>query len=290
MRMSKEEASKYKGYALTPEQLIKKAQNFADGLTSEERAEEQSIKGFHQVKDKYGTSFEYGEIKRISVGEFYDGCINDMKERYEEYKKMDRTYKPFAVSPKETKFDKTKLTESEKMSDFMYYLFDKGFSLKNADNRYPYEILELCFWSFAKSRQSPEIRKSEEAAEMKIEEDKKYIMPGEKDVPYTTIVQRRAKANPPKTSLSDDQIASFDRMSDKWLTKWCNFSSNWLWVVPVLCLCPFVNKGFASAVGLLLFMGGGTYYSEKVQEYCSIILPWYKEAGIMLERRVFNKL
>lgn len=288
--MSKEGASKYKGYALTPEQLIKKAQKFANDLTLEERAKEQSIKGFRQIKDEYGKiSFEYKEIKRISVGEFYDKCIDDMKERYEEYKKINRTYKPFAVSLEEIKFDKTKLNESEKMSDFMYYLFDKGFLLSNTD-KYPYEILELCFWSMEKSKQNPEIRKSQEIAERKIAEDKKYIMPGEKDISYTIIAQRKAKVNSPKTSLSVDQIANFDRMSDKWLVRWCNFSINWSWVAPVLCLCPFVNKGFISAIGLLLFMVAGTYYSSRVQEYCSVILPWYKEAGIMLERRTFNKL
>ena len=47
-----------------------------------------------------------------------------------------------------------------------------------------------------------------------------------------------------------------------------------------------MNKGLISAIGLLLFMGIGEWYSWKVKEYCSVILPWYQQAGIMLERRM----
>ena len=38
--MTQEEAKEYKGYALTPEQFIKKVKKFASDLTPEERAEE----------------------------------------------------------------------------------------------------------------------------------------------------------------------------------------------------------------------------------------------------------
>ena len=40
MRLTKEEARAYKGYALTPKQLIEKAKKFYDDLTPEERDEE----------------------------------------------------------------------------------------------------------------------------------------------------------------------------------------------------------------------------------------------------------
>lgn len=286
MRMTKEEAQKYRGYALTPEQFIKKAKKFADDLTPEERHEEQPIWG---LVIKNGSA-NMEKVKQISVGEYYDNCVEDLKKRYEEFKKMERVYKPFDVIPKNTKFKMVELTDSERMVSFLYYLQDNRFSIADYYSPYPLEVREMCFWSIPEARKTPQERAASEQARRIIEEDKKYIKPGEKDVGYATIAQRKAKANPPETSLSVDQIASFDRMSEKWLGRWCRFSSNWLWVAPLLCLCPFVNKGLSSAIGLLIFMGAGTWYSWKVQEYCSVILPWYKQAGIMLERRVFNKL
>ena len=78
-------------------------------------------------------------------------------------------------------------------------------------------------------------------------------------------------------------------MSDKWLSKWCNFSKNWLWVCPCLVLCIFANKGLIAAIVLSVLMLAGELYKSKVQEYCSVILSWYKEADIMLEKRMFQK-
>ena len=140
----------------------------------------------------------------------------------------------------------------------------------------------MIFWSIPEVRKTPQ----ERAASKITEEYNKYIKPGEKNVGGAELVKRRAKANPPQTSLTPDEIASFDRMSEKWLVRWCNFSTNWLWVAPCLLLCIVVNKGLISAIGLLLFMGIGEWYSWKVKEYCSVILPWYQQAGIMLERRM----
>lgn len=45
MRLTKEEARAYKGYALTPKQLIEKAKKFYDDLTPEERDEEYIVYG-----------------------------------------------------------------------------------------------------------------------------------------------------------------------------------------------------------------------------------------------------
>ena len=140
----------------------------------------------------------------------------------------------------------------------------------------------MIFWSIPEVRKTPQ----ERAASKITEEYTKYIKPGEKNVGGAELVKRRAKANPPQTSLTPDEIASFDRMSEKWLVRWCNFSTNWLWVAPCLLLCIVVNKGLISAIGLLLFMGIGEWYSWKVKEYCSVILPWYQQAGITLERRM----
>lgn len=286
MRLTKEEAQKYRGYALTPEQFIKKAKKFADDLTPEERAEEQIIYGI----DIKNCTLERIEKERITVGEYYDNCVKDIEQRYEEFKKMERTYKPFEVAPQDTKFKMAELTESERMVSFLYYLQDNRFSIADLYSPYPTEIREMVFWSIPEARKTPKERADSERARRIIEEDNKYILPGEKDVGYATIAQRKAKANPPQTSLSDDEIASFDRMSDKWLVKWCNFSGNWMWVVPCLLLCIVANKGLSAAIGLLIFMGAGEWYSWKVKEYCSVILPWYKQAGIMMERRVFNRL
>ena len=285
MRMTEEEAKEYRGYALTPEQFIKKVKKFDSDLTPEERAEEKVI---YEIDLIHGGGRV--EVERITIGEFYDRCVTEVERLYEEFKKMKRVYNAFQVCPNNTKFDMSELTESERMVSFLYYLMDNGFSMIGIYPKYPLEVIKMVFWSMPEARKTPKERAESERARRMIEEDKKYIKPGEKDVGYATIAKRKAKANPPQTSLSADQIASFDRMSDKWLARWCNFSSNWLWVCPCLLLCIVANKGLSSAIGLLVFMGAGTWYSCKVQEYCSVILPWYKEAGIMLERRVFNKL
>lgn len=103
------------------------------------------------------------------------------------------------------------------------------------------------------------------------------------------VMQDYEKARKPETSLSDSWIEHFDGISDKWLNKWCNFSVNWGWVLPCLFLCLFVQKGLSSAIGLLTFMGIGEWYSWKAQEYCSVIIPWYQRAGLLIERRLLRK-
>lgn len=274
--MTQEEAKEYKGYALTPEQFIKKVKKFASDLTPEERAEEKVI---YEIDLIHGGRVE---VEKITIGEFYDRCVTEVERLYEEFKKMKRVYNAFQVCPEHTKFDMSELTESERMVSFLYYLTDNGFSMVGIYPKYPLEVIKMVFWSMPEARKTPK-----ERAESKItEEYNKYIKPGEKNVGGAELVKRRAKANPPQTSLTPDEIASFDRMSEKWLVRWCNFSTNWLWVAPCLLLCIVVNKGLISAIGLLLFMGIGEWYSWKVKEYCSVILPWYQQAGIMLERRM----
>lgn len=109
------------------------------------------------------------------------------------------------------------------------------------------------------------------------------------DLRGSKALQEYEKERKPETSLSDDWIKHFDGISDTWLNRWCNFSVNWGWVAPCLLLCLIVNKGLSSAIGLLLFMGIGEWYSWKAKEYCSVIIPWYQRAGMMIERRILKK-
>ena len=72
MRLTKEEARAYKGYALTPKQLIEKAKKFYDDLTPEERDEEYIVYG-NNIK------FEKVEVERLTTGEFYMRCVMTLK-------------------------------------------------------------------------------------------------------------------------------------------------------------------------------------------------------------------
>ena len=81
MRLTKEEARAYKGYVLTPKQLIEKAKKFYDDLTPEERDEEYIVYG-NNIK------FEKVEVERLTTGEFYMRCVNDIEKRYEEFKNL----------------------------------------------------------------------------------------------------------------------------------------------------------------------------------------------------------
>ena len=85
MRLTKEEARAYKVYALTPKQLIEKAKKFYDVLTPEERDEEYIVYG-NNIK------FEKVEVERLTTGEFYMRCVNDIEKRYEEFKNRERIY------------------------------------------------------------------------------------------------------------------------------------------------------------------------------------------------------
>ena len=120
-------------------------------------------------------------------------------------------------------------------------------------------------------------------------EEFKYTSPDEPTVGYAELMRRKAAANPPKTSLSQDEIRRFDMMSEEWLVKWCHFSYNWYWVVPCLLLCIVANGGLIAAIGLIVFMICGEIYSMRVQEYCGVILPWYRDSGKTLEKRIINK-
>lgn len=144
-----------------------------------------------------------------------------------------------------------------------------------------------------KYRNSPSLRRKKEEEERRIkqmqEDVKKYTSPDEPTVGYAELMRRKAAANPPKTSLSQDEIRRFDMMSEEWLVKWCHFSYNWYWVVPCLLLCLVANGGLIAAIGLIVFMICGEIYSMRVQEYCGVILPWYRDSGKTLEKRVINK-
>lgn len=81
MRLTKEEANAYQGYALTPEQLIKKAKKFYDDLTPEEKNQEYDIFGNKTNSEKITTA-------KVTVGEFYAHCVEDIENRYKEFKKI----------------------------------------------------------------------------------------------------------------------------------------------------------------------------------------------------------
>ena len=137
------------------------------------------------------------------------------------------------------------------------------------------------------------LRRKKEEEERRIkqmqEDVKKYTSPDEPTVGYAELMRRKAAANPPKTSLSQDEIRRFDMMSEEWLVKWCHFSYNWYWVVPCLLLCIVANGGLIAAIGLIVFMICGEIYSMRVQEYCGVILSWYRDSGKTLEKRIINK-
>lgn len=202
---------------------------------------------------------------------------------------MDHLYKASDVSPYMSSSKMSDATESEKMISFLYYLMDTGFSLRVSRPQYPVEIIKLVSCSMAEVRMTPQERRMQESFRKIANDLNKYRESGEKNVGAYELSKRRAKATPPQTSLTPNEIASFDHMSDKWLSKWCNFSKNWLWVCPCLVLCIFANKGLIAAIVLSVLMLAGELYKSKVQEYCSVILSWYKEADIMLEKRMFQK-
>lgn len=108
-------------------------------------------------------------------------------------------------------------------------------------------------------------------------------------VGYAELNRRYKAKHKPQTSLSEEQIAHFDRMSSSSLAGWCKFSMNWYWVAPCMFLCLFVNKGLIAFIGLLAFMIGGSIYAGMVQEYCSVILPWYEASGKTIEKRYLKK-
>lgn len=108
-------------------------------------------------------------------------------------------------------------------------------------------------------------------------------------VGYAELNRRYHAKHEPQTSLSEEQIAHFDRMSTSSLAGWCKFSMNWYWVAPCMFLCLFVNKGLIAFIGLLAFMIGGSIYAGMVQEYCSVILPWYEASGKTIEKRYLKK-
>lgn len=158
MRMTQEEAKEYKGYALTPEQFIKKVKKFASDLTPEERAEEKVI---YEIDLIHGGRVE---VEKITIGEFYDRCVTEVERLYEEFKKMKRVYNAFQVCPEHTKFDMSELTESERMVSFLYYLTDNGFSMVGIYPKYPLEVIKMVFWSMPEARKTPKERAESERA------------------------------------------------------------------------------------------------------------------------------
>ena len=154
----------------------------------------------------------------------------------------------------------TKAGKAEAELDKMLYI-QKAFSIDTL----PYQISKLMDNTVKELRYKtdPKLQKERREAERrekqkrekerkKREEEKKYLKPGEKSIGYAELCRRKAKANPPQTSLSEKEIARFDRMSDARLVRWCHFSYNWGWVIPCLLLCLVANGGLITAIGLIV--------------------------------------
>nr|WP_294680142.1 hypothetical protein [uncultured Blautia sp.] len=270
MIMSPKDVQNYKEYANSVDDLIKKCEKIVNSLTPEE------------ANAKCNCIVQFDD-HIITNKEHYEKYVRYIKDAAKEAKRQtelkENYYKRYSVS-------KTRIAFNE-----MAYIHDKIYT----DFQAPPQMRQLVRNTTMEFeyRDDPRLRKERRETERRIkqmqEDVKKYTSPDEPTVGYAELIRRKAKANPPQTSLSQEEIARFDRMSDAWLGRWCHFSYNWGWVIPCLLLCLVANGGLITAIGLIVFMVCGGLYSWRVQEYCGVILPWYKDAGIMMEKRVFNK-
>lgn len=53
------------------------------------------------------------EVERLTTGEFYMRCVNDIEKRYEEFKNRERIYNSSAVAPYDPRYKMDDFTESE---------------------------------------------------------------------------------------------------------------------------------------------------------------------------------
>lgn len=155
-------------------------------------------------------------------------------------------------------------------------------------NKFPPEVREFVKQEFDKRYYIMLSPIDKEGYKMAKELDKMKKDPYEK-VGFAELNRRYQAQHEPKTSLTKEQIAHFDRMSTSSLASWCKFSMNWYWVAPCMFLCLFVNKGLIAFIGLLAFMIIGSIYAAYVQEYCSVVLPWYEASGKTIEKRYLKK-
>lgn len=270
MIMNFKDAQNYKEYADSTDDLIKKCENIVNNLTPEE------------ANAKCNCVVQFGD-HIITNKEHYEKYVRYIKDAVKEAKRQTESmrsyYERYSIS-------KTKIAFNE-----MAYIHDKIYTDFQAPPQMG-QLVRNTTMEF-KYRDNPSLRRKKEEEERRIkqmqEDVKKYTSPDEPTVGYAELMRRKAAANPPKTSLSQDEIRRFDMMSEEWLVRWCHFSYNWYWVVPCLLLCLVANGGLIAAIGLIVFMICGEIYSMRVQEYCGVILPWYQNSGKTLEKRIINK-
>ena len=99
------------------------------------------------------------------------------------------------------------------------------------------------------------------------------------DTKVDDLKKREAGEKRPIVGMSDDWIRHFEHCPSSWCLMWHNFQKNWMWVLPCLLLCTVANKGLQSAIGLLLFMGIGTYYQYHVEVFLGCVVKWCLRAG-----------
>lgn len=101
-----------------------------------------------------------------------------------------------------------------------------------------------------------------------------------RDTKVDDLKKREAGEKRPIVGMSDDWIRHFERCPSSWCLMWRNFQKNWTWVLPCLLLCTVANKGLQSAIGLLLFMGIGTWYEYHVEIFLGCCVMFCLNAGI----------
>lgn len=270
MIMSFKDAQNYKEYADSTDDLIKKCEDIVNNLTSEE------------ANAKCNCIIQFGD-HIITNKEHYENYVRYVKDAVKGAKRQTESMKSY--------YERYSVPKAYIELEEMKYIYNQ-ICTKSGTPPQMDQLIRNTYEEF-KYRNSPSLRRKKEEEERRIkqmqEDVKKYTSPDEPTVGYAELMRRKAAANPPKTSLSQDEIRRFDMMSEEWLVKWCHFSYNWYWVVPCLLLCIVANGGLIAAIGLIVFMICGEIYSMRVQEYCGVILPWYRDSGKTLEKRIINK-
>ena len=267
MMMSIKDAQNYKEYADSTDDLIKKCEDIVNNLTPEE-ANAKCI---------------WYHLSEVTNEENYERFVQHVKDAVKSAKRQTEGMKDY--------YERYSVPKAYIELEEMKYIYNKICTQTETPPQMD-QLIRNTYEEF-QYRNNPSLRRKKEEEECRIkqmqEDVKKYTSPDEPTVGYAELMRRKAAANPPQTSLSQDEIRRFDMMSEEWLVRWCHFSYNWYWVVPCLLLCIVANGGLVAAIGLIVFMICGEIYSMRVQEYCGTILPWYRDSGKTLEKRIINK-
>ena len=219
MMMSIKDARNYKEYADSTDDLIKKCEGIVNNLTPEEA----------NAKCKWYI------LSHVTNKENYERFVQYIKDAVRDAKRQTESMRDY--------YERYSVPKAYIELEEMKYIYNKICTQTETPPQMDQLIrntLDECQY-----RNNPSLRKKKEEEERRIkqmqEDVKKYTSPDEPPVGYAELMRRKAAANPPKTSLSPDEIRRFDMMSEKWLIRWCHFSYNWYWVVPCLLLCIVAN-------------------------------------------------